>query len=84
MPHCPSCKAEIDHLDSYTDERHYFAARLPKEGDEANRDVELYPEGIAVTEEGDTKTIDGGYSCPKCMAEVADTAGYAATVLRGY
>ena len=83
MAHCPYCKAEIDHLDSHTDERHYFVARLPKEGDEDNRDVELYPGGLAVTEEGDTKTIDGDYSCPVCMTEVATSTEYAVTILKG-
>ncbi len=83
MAHCPSCEKEIDHLTMTTDERHYFHARLPKEGDEEDRDVELYNGGIAVTEEGDTKILDGEFFCPECGAEVASSTESAVDLLKG-
>ncbi len=83
MAHCPSCKAQIDHLDMTTDERHYFTARLAKEGDAENAEVVDYGDDISVTEEGDTKLIDGDFSCPECNAEVANSPMYASEILKG-
>ena len=82
MPHCPSCKAEIDHLDTYTDERHYFHARLTKDSDEQDIEVSTYKSGLSTIEVGDTKTVDGGYSCPVCMAQLAVSESYAVELLK--
>lgn len=83
MAKCPSCNAEIDHLDSYCDERHYFYVRLAKEDDNIDMDVSVDTLGLASIEERDTRVSDGPYCCPECKAELTHDEKVVVNILKG-